>query len=425
LIDKFLGKLIRTGSLTVVMPNGHRNAYGPGGGQSATIRFTDRKAVFEILKNPRLGVGETYMDGRLIVEEGTILDLLEIVTKSNPWERGGKGKALGKGRIAKLKALVERNTPRRSRSNVAHHYDIGNDLYRLFLDDDLQYSCAYYTDPKNSLEQAQADKKAHIAAKLHLKPGQRVLDIGCGWGGLALYLNRVADVDVLGVTLSEEQLKVARKRAKDAGVSDRVKFQLIDYRALEGSFDRIVSVGMFEHVGAHHYREFYAKCRDLLADDGVMLLHTIGKLGKAAAAHDPFIAKYIFPGGHLPSLSEMCGASEGARLIVSDIETLRLHYALTGREWLGRFKAARKDVVRLYDERFFRMWEFYLSGVVAFFESGGGCNYQVQYIRDRRALPITRDYMAEAEARYRKVGAAPALAKRAPPRRRKVAEPAE
>jgi cyclopropane-fatty-acyl-phospholipid synthase len=415
LIDKFLGKIIRTGSLTVVMPNGSRNTYGPGGGQSATIRFTDRKAIFEILKNPRLGVGETYMDGRLIIEEGTILDVLEIVTKSNPWERGGKGKALGKGRIATLKALIERNTPRKSRSNVAHHYDIGNDLYRLFLDEDLQYSCAYFTDPRNSLEQAQADKKAHIAAKLYLKPGQRVLDIGCGWGGLALYLNRVADVDVLGVTLSEEQLKVARQRAKQAGVSDRVKFELVDYRALEGEFDRIVSVGMFEHVGAPHYPEFYAKCRDLLADDGVMLLHTIGKLGKAARAHDPFVAKYIFPGGHLPSLSEMCSASQSARLIASDVETLRLHYALTGREWLRRFTAARAKVVKLYDERFVRMWEFYLSGVVVFFEGGGGCNYQVQYIRDRRALPITRDYMAQAEARYRKIGAeaAPKPRKRA------------
>jgi cyclopropane-fatty-acyl-phospholipid synthase len=390
-----------------------------------TIRFTDRKVAFDILRNPRLGIGEAYMDGRVVIEEGTILDLLEIVTKSNPWERGGKGKALGKGRIAKLKALFERNSPRRSRRNVGHHYDIGNDLYRLFLDEDLQYSCAYFTDPSNSLEQAQADKKAHIAAKLHLKPGQRVLDIGCGWGGLALYLNRVADVDVLGITLSEEQLKVARQRAKQAGVADRVKFELIDYRALEGQFDRIVSVGMFEHVGAPHYREFYAKCRELLVRDGVMLLHTIGKLGKAAAAHDPFIAKYIFPGGHLPSLSEMSSASESARLIVSDIETLRLHYALTGREWLRRFKAARKEVVRLYDERFFRMWEFYLSGVVVFFESGGGCNYQVQYIRDRRALPITRDYMAEAEARYRRTGQKAATPKLSAPRRRSVREPAE
>ena len=422
LIDNFLGKLIRTGSLTVVMPNGGRSTYGPGGGQSATIRFADRKVIFEILKNPRLGVGETYMDGRLIVEEGTILDLLEIVTKSNAWERGGKGKALRKSRLATLKALVARNTPRKSRSNVAHHYDVGNDLYRLFLDEDLQYSCAYFTDPKNSLEQAQADKKAHIAAKLYLKPGQRVLDIGCGWGGLALYLNRVADVDVLGVTLSEEQLKVARERAKKAGVADRVKFELIDYRALEGEFDRIVSVGMFEHVGAPHYLEFYAKCRDLLAPDGVMLLHTIGKLGKASAAHDPFIAKYIFPGGHLPSISEMASASQSARLIASDIETLRLHYALTGREWLRRFTAAKKQVVKMYDERFFRMWEFYLSGVVVFFENGGGCNYQVQYIRDRRALPITRDYMAEAEVRYRKLGGIPAAPKRAPVRRAKAAK---
>ena len=297
--------------------------------------------------------------------------------------------------------LFRRNPADVSRRNVAHHYDIGNDLYRLFLDDDLQYSCAYFTDPANSLEQAQADKKAHIAAKLHLKPGQRVLDIGCGWGGTALYLNRVAGVEVLGVTLSEEQLKVARERAEAAGVADRVKFELIDYRSVTGRFDRIVSIGMFEHVGAAHYVEFFARCYDLLADDGVMLLHTIGKLGKAAAAPDPFTDKYIFPGYHLPSLSSMAAASEQVRLITTDVETLRLHYAYTLRHWLKRTEAAREQIVALYDERFFRLWQFYLAGAIVGFESGTMCNYQIQYSRDRHALPITRDYMAEAEGKYR------------------------
>jgi cyclopropane-fatty-acyl-phospholipid synthase len=330
---------------------------------------------------------------------------------NNRWEDGGSGrKALG-GRsgwkslvMPFLGPLLRRNPPARSRQNVAHHYDLSGELYALFLDSDRQYSCAYFTDPGNSLDQAQDDKKAHIAAKLHLKPGLRVLDIGCGWGGTALYLNRVADVDVLGVTLSEEQLKVARARAEEAGVADRVKFELIDYRSLTGTFDRIVSIGMFEHVGAAHYDEYFATCRDLLAPDGVMLLHTIGRFGAAARNPDPFIIKYIFPGYHLPSLSQMFEASQKVRLIASDVETLRLHYAYTLRHWYQRTQATKAQIVALYDERFFRLWEFYLAGAVMSFETGASCNYQVQFIRDRRALPITRDYMAEAEAGYRALG---------------------
>jgi cyclopropane-fatty-acyl-phospholipid synthase len=303
--------------------------------------------------------------------------------------------------MKKLRALLRRNRPSRSRQNVAHHYDLSDDLYETFLDADLQYSCAYYTDPSNSLEQAQADKKSHIAAKLHLAPGQRVLDIGCGWGGTALYLHRVAGVDVLGVTLSEHQLAVARRRAEEAGVADRVRFELIDYRLLDQTFDRIVSVGMFEHVGLAHYEEFFSKCRSLLADDGVMLLHTIGKLGKSSPSPDPFTDKYIFPGYHVPSLSQMMAASEKVRLIASDVETLRLHYAFTLREWLRRFTEARERMIALHDERFFRMWEFYLAGGIVMFERGSACNYQVQYIKDRRALPITRDYMQQTELGYR------------------------
>jgi cyclopropane-fatty-acyl-phospholipid synthase len=408
LISRLIGTLLTKGRITLVQPDGGRETYGPGGGKELTVRFADKRVAFDLVRNPRLALGEAYMDGRLTIEDGTILDLLEMIVGANRWEDGGQGRAiLKKGKIKGLKKLFRRNDAKRSRRNVAHHYDLKDELYALFLDGDRQYSCAYFTDPAGSLEQAQADKKAHIAAKLYLKPGMRVLDIGCGWGGTALYLNRVADVDVLGITLSEEQLKVARRRAVEAGVADRVKFELIDYRHLDGRFDRIVSIGMFEHVGAAHYEEFYAKCRELLADDGVMLLHTIGKLG-GAGAPDPFTDKWIFPGYHLPSLSQMCAASEKVRLIASDVETLRLHYAYTLRHWLERAAKARGEIVAMYDERFFRMWEFYLAGGIVMFESGAACNYQLQYIRDRNAAPITRDYMVEAEERYRKADTAPA-----------------
>ncbi len=419
LIGRFIDQILPVGSITLIQADGSRGTYGPGGGKSITVKLHDKRATFELFRNPRLKLGELYMDGRLTIEDGTILDLLELIVGAQPWEQGGR-KALGKGKAGKLKSLFRRNPVGKARSNVAHHYDIGNELYALFLDDDLQYSCAYFTNPKNSLEQAQADKKAHIAAKLNLKPGQRVLDIGCGWGGMALYLNRVADVDVLGVTLSEEQLKIAQERAADAGVADRVKFQLIDYRELDGRFDRIVSVGMFEHVGAAHYDEFYAKCRDLLTDDGVMLLHTIGKLG-GAGTPDPFTDKWIFPGYHLPSLSQMCSSSEKVRMIVSDVETLRLHYAYTLRHWLDRATKKRAQIEKLYDARFFRMWEFYLAGGIVMFESGAACNFQVQYVRDRHATPIIRDYMFEVEKRYREADAKPAPAKKSRGAGKKVA----
>ena len=423
LIGKFIDQILPVGSITLIGPDGKRETYGPGGGRHVTVKLHDRRAAVDIFRNPRLKLGELYMDGRLSIEEGgSILDLLELIVGAKPWEEGRR-KALGKGKAGKLRSLFRRNPVRKSRKNVAHHYDIGNDLYSLFLDDDLQYSCAYFTDPTNGLEQAQSDKKAHIAAKLDLKPGQRVLDIGCGWGGMALYMHKVAGVDVLGVTLSEEQLKIARKRAADAGVSDRVKFELIDYRHLDGRFDRIVSVGMFEHVGAAHYDEFYSKCRELLADDGVMLLHTIGKLG-GAGTPDPFTDKWIFPGYHLPSLSQMCSSSEKVKMIVSDVETLRLHYAYTLRHWLERATNARAKIARMYDERFFRMWEFYLAGGIVMFESGAACNFQVQYVRDRRAIPITRDYMFDTERKYREMDAGPAASKRPrSPARKKDLEP--
>ena len=413
LIGRLIDKLLTEGSITLLEPGKAPHTYGRGGGRHLTVRLTDRKVAFDVFKSPSLGAGEAYMDGRLIIEDGTILDLLEMVQESNRWEDATGAKVLGRD-LKRLFRKLRRNDPTRSRRNVAHHYDLSDELYELFLDDDKQYSCAYFTDPDNSLERAQADKKAHIAAKLALEPGQRVLDIGCGWGGMALYLHKVAGVDVLGITLSERQLKIARQRAKAAGVSDHVKFELIDYRKLDDRFDRIVSVGMFEHVGRKHYDEFFAQCRRLLKLDGVMLLHTIGLLGEPAGGPDPFTDKYIFPGYHLPSLSEMVSASEKVRLIASDVEMLRLHYAYTLRRWLERATKQRAKIEALYDARFFRMWEFYLAGGIVMFESGAACNYQIQYVRDRQAVPITRDYILETERRYRELDSKTAPAARKP-----------
>lgn len=401
LVTRLLGSLVKRGQIHLILPDGSRETLGPGGAEEVTVRIVDRRALTQLVRYPRLALGELYMDGRLVIEQGTMLDLLRIVVGSNPWERGGqRGKtAMSKRGLAPLKALFRRNKPKKARQNVAHHYDLDDRLYDLFLDPWRQYSCAYFPDENLGLDEAQRRKLAHIAAKLDLRPGQRVLDIGCGWGGLAIYLHKVAGVDVLGVTLSVEQLAYAQDWARREGVDDKVKFELIDYRHVEGSFDRIVSVGMFEHVGAAHYDEFYAACANLLAVDGVMLLHTIGKLG-GAGMPDPFTDKWIFPGYHIPSLSQMASASEKARLIVSDVETLRLHYGYTLQHWLDRCAARRGEIEAIYDAPFYRMWEFYLGGALVMFESGAACNFQVQYVRDRRAIPITRDYMAEAEARY-------------------------
>ncbi|MDM7957564.1 cyclopropane-fatty-acyl-phospholipid synthase family protein [Blastomonas sp.] len=405
LIDTFLGRLVRHGTLQLTDHKGATRTFGTptSGFPDIAVRLADADVARFIALRPRLGAGEAYMDGRLIIERGDIMDLIALIRANAPWEKGGDLKPRGPLRRT-VKAIAGRigqlNDASRSQRNVAHHYDLDDRLYDLFLDADKQYSCAYFTDPANSLEQAQGDKKAHIAAKLALRPGQSVLDIGCGWGGMALYLHRVADVDVLGITLSTEQLKVARARAEAAGVADRVRFELIDYRALTGSFDRIVSVGMFEHVGRPQFETFFRHCRNLLADDGVMLLHTIGRMGGPGST-DAFTTKYIFPGGYIPALSEIVRASEPSRLIATDVETLRLHYAHTLREWYQRTLAKQAEIEALYDARFFRMWTFYLAGATAAFEHGGMCNYQVQFARSRHALPITRDYMAEAESGYR------------------------
>ncbi|QNE31961.1 class I SAM-dependent methyltransferase [Sphingomonas sp. NBWT7] len=401
LIDLFLSRAVKRGRLTLHRPGAAPATFGipQEGYPDVTIRFADRRVALAIARNPALGAGECYMDGRLIIEQGDVRDLVELLKRNSRWEGGErnlKPSAATRAFGAVRYRLDRINMERRSKRNVAHHYDLSGRLYDLFLDRDKQYSCAYFTDPADSLEQAQQDKKAHIAAKLALKPGMRVLDIGCGWGGMALYLHRHFDVDVLGVTLSEEQLKVARARAAEAGVADRVKFELIDYRRVEGQFDRIVSVGMFEHVGPPQYRTFFRKCRELLADDGVMLLHTIGRMGGPGTTDD-WTAKYIFPGGYNPALSEIVTAYEGLRLFPTDIEVLRLHYAWTIDHWYDRTMAAKAAIVALYDERFFRMWTFYLAGAASAFRNGGMCNYQIQLTKSRTAVPVTRDYMIEGE----------------------------
>jgi cyclopropane-fatty-acyl-phospholipid synthase len=399
LLDRVLRRLLRRGELSITDHDGRVYRYGAPTAElePVAIRFADSGVAGAITRKPDLGGAEAYMDGRLTFEKGDILALIRLVTANDRWE--DQAPRARRFDLSRLRTWFKaRNREARAKSNVAHHYDIGNPLYRLFLDEDLQYSCAYFTDPGNSLEQAQADKKAHIAAKLNLKPGQKVLDIGCGWGGTALYLHAQFGVDVLGITLSVAQIEVARERAAAAGVAERVRFELLDYRRVEGTFDRIVSVGMFEHVGAAHYDEFFEAARRLLAPDGVMLLHTIGRFDTPSEG-DPFADKYIFPGYHLPNLSQIVSASERRRLIATDVETLRVHYAYTLLRWLERTRAHRAEIAAMYDERFFRMWEVYLAGGIGMFELGGGCVYQIQYARARDAVPLTRDYMFEEERR--------------------------
>lgn len=405
LIDHFFARAVKRGELTVIHADGSARSFGTPEPDLApvTIRFTDPSVGRRIVTDPALGAAESFMDGRLVIEKGDILALLRLVTANNKWEDKTGNLAVGplKQAFDNIRFRLDRvNMARRSKRNVAHHYDLSRRLYDLFLDADRQYSCAYFTDPANSLEQAQADKKAHIAAKLALRPGMKVLDIGCGWGGMALYLHEKTGAEVLGVTLSEEQLKVARERADAAGVAGKVRFELIDYRHVTGQFDRIVSVGMFEHVGPAHYRTFFRKCRELLTPEGVMLLHTIGRAGGPGVT-DAFTAKYIFPGGYIPALSEILQGHEGLRYFLTDVEVLRLHYGYTLQHWYDRTVAARDQIVALYDERFFAMWTYYLAGSLVSFENGGLVNYQLQYSRSRTALPITRDYMAEEEARLR------------------------
>ncbi|MBE5073090.1 class I SAM-dependent methyltransferase [Erythrobacteraceae bacterium E2-1 Yellow Sea] len=405
LIDRFLGSVIKQGRLTLTLASGAQHELGTStpGFPEVAIRFTDARVPRDILLDPRLGAGEAYMDGRIVIEQGDIMQLVQLLRMNRPWDRGGTLRAPSPMRRLRdwTKFIATSfNKAASSRRNVAHHYDIGNALYQLMLDaEHMQYSCAYWPRDDMTLAQAQEAKLAHIAAKLALEPGQHVLDIGCGWGGMAIYLARNFNVRVRGITLSSEQLELAQQRAKAAGVAEKVTFELVDYRDLAArgeTYDRIVSVGMFEHVGRPQFETFFRCCANLLTDDGVMLLHTIGRFGGPGKT-DAFTAKYIFPGGYIPALSETLAASEKARLIHTDVETLRIHYAKTIRQWYANCEANRDAIIAMFDERFYRMWTFYLAGASSVFEYGGMGNYQIQFTRNRHALPLTRDYIEAGE----------------------------
>jgi cyclopropane-fatty-acyl-phospholipid synthase len=397
-----LRSIVREGSLCVIDSAGRGHMIGDGSPPEATLRLTSRASEYTLAVNPALSVGEAYMDGRLVVEDGSLYAFLDVVARNygamghSPWmailERLGKG-------------LKQSNSVGRARRNAAHHYDLSSDFYEIFLDRDLQYSCAYFESPNDTLETAQENKKRHIAAKLCLDcSGLKVLDIGSGWGGMALYLAEISGADVTGVTLSTEQHSFSTQRAALSPAGARMRFELRDYREVEGPFDRIVSVGMFEHVGKRNYAEFFARIRELLRDDGVALIHSIG-YADTPAPINPFIRKYIFPGADLPSLSEVFAAVEPTGLFVTDVEILRLHYAETLRHWRERFTARSEEVKALYDERFFRMWEFYLVLCEVGFRRRTNMVFQMQLTRRLDALPTTRGYMFDPAPRGRREAA--------------------
>jgi cyclopropane-fatty-acyl-phospholipid synthase len=396
LLSELFKRIVYVGRLTVIDAHGKPHVFSGEPGPNSIIRVRDAAAARAIAMNPRLALGEAYMDGHLTIEDGDIYSFLEFCAHNEVRLPASSWLTT----LYRLQQLLRRfqqfNPVGRSRDNVAHHYDLSSRLYELFLDSDRQYSCAYFRTNNDSLEAAQDNKKRHIAAKLLLKPNSRVLDIGSGWGGLGIFLAKVGAGDVTGITLSTEQHKVSNDRAVAAGLGNRVRFQMRDYREQTGKFDRIVSVGMFEHVGVNHYRQFFAKIRDLMTDDGVALLHSIGR-ADGPGVTNPWIRRYIFPGGYSPALSEVLPAVEKSGLFVTDIEILRLHYAETLREWRRRFTAAREQIKALYDERFCRMWEFYLAGSELAFRYHGHIVWQMQIAKRVDTVPLTRDYMFEWE----------------------------
>jgi cyclopropane-fatty-acyl-phospholipid synthase len=394
ILKSILKSVIRTGSLCFVDAAGRRHLVGDASPPCATVRLRSKHTEYALAFNPALSVGEAYMNGGLVIEEGSLYDVLKLVALNfndaghHPWlslvENAGK-------------YLKQHNPIAKAKKNVAHHYDLSAELYATFLDQDWQYSCAYFLSQTDSLDAAQENKKRHIAAKLFLnRPGLNILDIGSGWGGLGLYLAAEADANITGVTLSAEQHKHSEARAAAAGVTDRVRFQLRDYREEHGLYDRVVSVGMFEHVGKRNYVEFFTKLGELLTADGVALLHTIG-YSDAPGAINPFIRKYIFPGADLPSLSEIFSVVERSELMITDVEVLRLHYAETLRHWRKRFMARREEMVRLYGERFCRMWEFYLVICEIGFRYRAMVVYQLQLTKRLDAVPLIRDYIFDWE----------------------------
>jgi cyclopropane-fatty-acyl-phospholipid synthase len=388
-------KIVRQGTLKIIDPSNQVHTIGQGGPE-VTIRIKDQSSLWRIAVNPDMAIGEAFVDGRLTAENGDIYDFLDLCLSNVGWLKGHWIRDVHGVVQRCIRRISQYNPLRTSRRNVAHHYDLTDSLYGLFLDKDRQYSCGYFREPDDTIERAQSQKMRHLAAKLLLRPGQRVLDIGSGWGGLAINLAQQAEVDVTGITLSAQQHKYASRAAIEADASEGVRFLLKDYREVVGKYDRIVSVGMFEHVGVGHYRQFFEKVRDLLTDDGVALIHTIGLTDGPAGAH-PWMRKYIFPGAYSPALSEVVPWIERAGLYLTDIEVLRLHYAETLKAWRRRFLQNRDRAIALYDERFARMWEFYLAACEASFRHSGLVVYQFQLSMRIDAVPITRDYIQDYE----------------------------
>ncbi len=397
LLAHMLEKFIQRGTLRVIGADGAIHEFVGSEHPVATIRLHDPGLPMKLFRSPELYAGEAYMNGTLTFEDCRLEDFLGLFSINRATIASYPLQSVLRRISRVIRGFQQYNPIGRAQRNVAHHYDLSEELYRLFLDEDLQYSCAYFENGDETLEEAQEKKKRHIAAKLRLEDGQKILDIGCGWGGMALALASYADVEVLGVTLSKEQHRVAVGRAKSAGLDGRVRFELRDYRELNERFDRIVSVGMFEHVGVTRYDEFFAKFFALLEDDGLGLLHSIGHMSPPSTA-SPWLRKYIFPGAYSPALSEVLAATEREHLWVSDIEVLRVHYADTLVEWNRRFQANRNQVVELYDERFCRMWEFYLISAETMFRTGAQMVFQMQLARTRDAAGLTRDYVFNTQA---------------------------
>lgn len=397
LLDRVFTGLIVNDNLRVTFPDGKTREYGTNGGARAEMSISDTATMRRLVLNPELALGEAYMDKTLIVAGDDLLGLMKILARNRDAGHLPAWVLLTSRARYHIRRFLQANAPAAARKNVAHHYDISDDLYRLFLDDDMQYSCAYFTHADATLEEAQAAKKAHIANKLRIEPGMRVLDIGCGWGGMALTLARDYGAHVTGVTLSENQLATAKTRAANEGLSDRVQFELRDYRHLNDTFDRIVSVGMFEHVGVPNYLAYFDKVAELLDPDGVALIHTIGR-SAPPMSHSPWIHKYIFPGGYVPSLSEIAGPLEQSKLWQADIEVWRLHYAKTLRVWLERFDSNLESIRKMHDDRFVRMFRYYLTVCIVAFEDQMQAVYQLQLAHKRATVPITRDYLYETDA---------------------------
>ncbi len=400
-LSHMMKSFVRVGTLKVIDADGNLHVFSGDPGPNVTMRLTDRSLYYKLVFNPELHAGEAYMDGRMSFEDSTLRDFLTLFSLNRLSLGSYPLQKVLRAVSRRFKGLQQANPVGKAQRNVAHHYDLGNDFYRLFLDDGLQYSCAYFLEDDETLEQAQHNKRRLLAAKLNLAPGQTILDIGCGWGDLALYLAGLEDVEVTGVTLSGEQADLAQARAREAGLDGRVRFALKDYREVEGRFDRIVSVGMFEHVGVHHYGEFFGKLNALMDDDGLALIHSIGHMSPPGTA-SPWLRKYIFPGAYSPALSEVFAVVEQNSLWVTDLEFLRLHYAKTLAHWGRRFAANRAEIEAMYDEKFARMWEFYLTSAEMMFVTGSQLVFHMQLARKRDAAPINRDYITDRQRAYAK-----------------------